>query len=528
LSTPIHKFERWGALPVHRSHCMIATADAWATSAGVEVLREGGNAVDAAICAAFVLCVTQPGMCGLGGGGHFVARFADGTSLCLDFRERAPLHASSDVFANRPAAASLRGRMAAATPGTVRGLGDAHAARGSIVWRRLVEPAMAIAAQGYELSYLRSKMAAGCAAIYEDPESSRTYRLKPGEVMRMPDLAATLRRIADQGPDEFYHGQTARRLAGEWITAEDLASYTSAKCEPLIGSFRGREIWTMPPSSAGGIGLLQTLAILDGTPFAEDGPGSSQFFHYVAEALRRSFADRASCIGDPAFERVPPHLLDPEHIECLRRSIDPERATPSAGVASSGEAACTTHISVLDAQGNAVALTFTLNGIYGSGVTAPGLGFLLNNNMDNFSARPGTPNQYGMMQTKVNAIAPGKRPVSSMAPAIVCNANGVEIVMGTPGGPTIVSATVQSLLHLLDFGWNARDAAEVRRIHHQWMPDTLFHEVGIASDVLRGLERRGHTLRLKTPLTDMNIIVRRDEWIEGGVDSRRESVADGF
>jgi gamma-glutamyltranspeptidase/glutathione hydrolase len=508
---------------------MAATADQHATEAAVDVLREGGNAVDAAVCAAFVLCVTQPGMCGLGGGGHLVARFADGSSLCLDFRECAPLRASRDMFATLPDNASTRGWLAAATPGTVKGLGDAHRLRGTVTWKRLVEPAIAIAREGHAVSYLRSRMMAGSAALHDDPESRRLFLQQPGELLRQPELAATLQRIADQGPEEFYVGETGHRLAGEFISAGDLSSYTCANCQPLIGKYRDREIWTMPPSSAGGTGLLQTLAILEGTPLADDGPGSSTFFHYVAEALRRSFADRASSVGDPAFTATPSHLLDPARIEQLRRSIDPDRATPSAGVgAHLTESSCTTHVSVLDQDGNAAALTFTLNGIYGSGVTVPGLGFLLNNNMDNFSARPGTPNQYGMMQTDVNAIRPGKRPVSSMAPAIVCNANGVEIVMGTPGGPTIVSATVQAILQLVDFGWNPRDAAEARRIHHQWMPDTLFLETGIPADVMRGLEQRGHRLQLKTPLTDMNIILRRDGWIEAGVDCRRESVAAGF
>jgi gamma-glutamyltranspeptidase/glutathione hydrolase len=540
------KFERWGALPVYHRHCMAATADGLATQTAVDILREGGNAIDAAVAAAFVLCVTQPGMCGLGGGGHLLARFSDGQFLCLDFREQAPLGAARDMFQSLPDGASLKGWAAAATPGTVRGLGEAWRRSGTLPWKRLVAPAIAIAAEGHPVSYLRSRMLAGCAALYEDPESYRILLrsgllFEPGDILRQPELAATLERIADQGAEEFYSGETAHRLSRVVkdhqgiIGGEDLARYTCALCEPLIGNYRDREICTMPPSSAGGFGLLQTLAILDGTPFADDGPGSSQFFHYLAEALRRSFADRAACIGDPAFETVPKHLLDPAHIDALRRTIDPLRATPSAEAASASvlrESGCTTHVSVLDSDGNAAALTFTLNGIYGCGVTIPGLGFLLNNNMDNFSVKPDTPNQYGMMQNDVNAIRPGKRPVSSMTPTIVCDARGVEMVMGTPGGPTIVSATVQALLYILEFGWNARDAVEGRRIHHQWMPDTLFVEEGIAADVLKGLEQRGHRVQAKPPLTDMNVIVRRtgydETWIEGAVDSRRESVVAGF
>jgi gamma-glutamyltranspeptidase/glutathione hydrolase len=539
---PIKKFERWGALPTYRRRCMAATADQQATEAAVDILREGGNAVDAAVGSAFVLCVTQSGMCGLGGGGHLLAHFADGTSLCLDFREQAPLNAARDMFADLPKDASLTGWIAAATPGTVRGLGDAHRERGTLPWKRLLAPSIAIAQNGHAVSYLRSRMLAGCAALYQDPESYRILLrsgqlFEPGDTLRQPELAATLQRIANDGPDEFYLGETARRIAAEMsdhrgrIGLDELAGYTCAKCEPLIGRYRERQVLTMPPSSAGGIGLLQTLAILEGTPFAEDGPGSSQFFHYLAEALRRGFADRAASIGDPGFEAVPENLLAQERIDSLRRSIDPQHATPSTELHSAAgtcESPCTTHVSILDSQGNSAALTFTLNGIYGSGVTIPGLGFLLNNNMDNFSTRPGTPNQYGMMQNDVNAIRPGKRPVSSMTPTIVCSSDGVEIVMGTPGGPTIVSATAQALLYMLEFGWNSRDAIEARRVHHQWMPDTLFIEDGIPADVLRGLEQRGHRLQLKTPLTDMNVIVRRDGWFEGAVDGRRESVVDGF
>jgi gamma-glutamyltranspeptidase/glutathione hydrolase len=538
----IKKFERWGALPTYQRNAMAATADGQATEAAVAVLREGGNAVDAAVCASFVLCVTQPGMCGLGGGGHLLARFHDGSALCLDFREQAPLSASREMFEPLPESASRKGWLATATPGTVKGLGEAHRRRGTLPWTRIVAPAIAIAHDGHPVAYLRARMMAGCAALYEDPESYRILLrngqlLEQGDVLRQPELAATLQRIADHGQEEFYLGEIGQRFAeamaerGGAIDGGDLAAYTCALCEPLVGGYRGKQVWTMPPSSAGGFGLLQTLAILEGTPFAEDGPASSQFFHYVAEALRRSFADRAALIGDPAFVETPRNLLDAHRIDALRQSIDPHRATASTTLGAAAmkqEAPCTTHVSVLDQHGNAAALTFTLNGIYGSGVTIPGLGFLLNNNMDNFAVKPGSPNQYGMMQNDVNAILPGKRPVSSMTPTIVCGPGGVEIVMGTPGGPTIVSATVQALLYVMEFGWNARDAVEARRIHHQWMPDTLFMEEGLPADVVNGLERRGHRTQLKTPLTDMNMILRRDGWLEGAVDCRRESVVSGF
>jgi gamma-glutamyltranspeptidase/glutathione hydrolase len=521
---------------------MVATADSHATAAALAVLEEQGTVIDAAIAAAFVLCVTQPGMCGLGGGGHLVARLANGTDLCLDFREQAPHAASRDMFRDVPRDTSVAGWRAAAIPGAVKGLAEAHARGGRLRWPRLLVAAIELAAEGHSVGYLRAQMLAGSGVLPLDPESSRILLrhglyFEPGEILRQPELARTLQRVAQYGPGDFYHGDTADLLAracaahGSPISKQDLESYSCAVHPPLIGAYRGREIWTMPPSSAGGIGLLQILAMLEGTDFAEDGPMSSSFLHWIAEAMRRAFADRANAVGDPAFTRVPHELLAPDHIARLRDSIDPHRATPSAQLAAGEpvrENACTTHVSVLDRDGNAAALTFTLNGRYGSGVTVPGLGFLLNNNMDNFAVRPGTPNHYGMVQGEANAIAPGKRPVSSMAPTIVCRDGKPEIVIGTPGGPTIVTALAQALLSILEFDWNARDAVDARRIHQQWLPDVLYLERGFPADVTRALESRGHRLELKPSLTDMNVIVRRDGWIEAAADCRREGVAAGI
>jgi gamma-glutamyltranspeptidase / glutathione hydrolase len=521
---------------------MAATADADATAAAVNVLREGGSAIDAAVSAAFALSVTQPGMCGLGGGGHLIARFAGGAGLCLDFREQAPHAASRDMFAGLPREASMAGWRAAATPGTVKGLAEAHRRAGRLPWARLLAPAIELAAAGHAVSYLRSRMLAGSGVLPLDPESSRLllrdgHCFAPGEILRQPELARTLERIAQFGGDEFYLGKTAEELAracaarGGAITAADLAAYTCSEPEPLMRPYRDREVWAMPPSSAGGLGLLQILGILEGTEFAQDGPQSSAFLHFAAEAMRRAFADRAGAMGDPAFVPVPEELLDAAHLARLRQSIDPRRATPSAALgphAALRENPCTTHISVLDADGNAVALTFTLNARYGSGVTVPGLGFLLNNNMDNFAVRPGMPNHYGVVHGESNAIAPGKRPLSSMAPTVVCRGGRAEAVLGTPGGPTIVTALAQALLGLIEFEWNAREAVEALRIHHQWLPDVLYLERGFPADVTRALEARGHRLEYKPSLTDMNVIVSRGGWLEGAADSRREGHAAGL
>ncbi len=538
----IKDFETCGALPVHSRRAMVATADVHATNAAVEVLRQGGSAVDAAVTATFALSVTQPGMCGLGGGGHLLARFAEGESLCLDFREQASRAASRDMFAAKARDASSAGWLAAATPGTVKGLVQAHRKCGRLSWRRLIAPAIELAAEGHPVSYLRCQMLKDSEVLHRDPESRRILLrngqyFEPGEILVQPELAATLQRIANHGGDEFYQGETAERLARAsaeshgGILQSDLAAYTCAEPTPLMLAYHGREIWTMPLSSAGGIGVLQSLAILEGTDFAADGPLSAAFLHYLAEAMRRVFADRAAGLGDPAFVDISQKFLDPDHIASLRRSIDPRRATPSVECGSgvfAEERSCTTHISILDCDGNAVALTFTLNGRYGSGVTVPGLGFLLNNNMDNFAVQPGKPNHYGVVHGEANAIAGSKRPLSSMAPTIVCRGGRAEIVMGTPGGPTIVSALAQALLYMIDFGWNPQDAVNSPRIHHQWLPDVLYLERGIPADVTRGLESRGHRLEFKASLTDMNAIVCREGWLQGAADCRREGHAAGI
>jgi gamma-glutamyltranspeptidase/glutathione hydrolase len=481
-------------------------------------------------------------MCGLGGGGHLVARFADGAGFCLDFREQAPHAASRDMFASLPREAGMAGWLAAATPGTVKGLAEAHRRAGRLAWSQLLEPAVTLAAEGHAVGWLRAQMLASSEVLPLHPESTRLLLrngrcFEPGEILRQPELAQTLRRLAQYGGDEFYHGETAEKLVrdcsshGGLISRSDLERYSCGERRPLIGTYRGREIWAMPPSSAGGIGLLQILGILEGSDFAADGPMSSLFLHWAAEAMRRAFADRANAVGDPAFVSVPEELLEPAHLAQLRASIDPRRATPSEQLAAGEpvrENRCTTHVSVLDRDGNAAALTFTLNGRYGSGVTVPGLGFLLNNNMDNFAVRSGQPNQYGVVHGEANAIAPGKRPVSSMAPTIVCRDGATEAVLGTPGGPTIVTALAQTFLYLFEFDWNARDAVDATRIHHQWLPDVLYLERGFPADVTHGLAARGHRLEYKPSLTDMNAIVLRGGWLEGAADCRREGTAAGI
>lgn len=542
MAAAVRDFERWGALPKYSRRIMVATADEFATNVAIDVLREGGTVIDAAVSAAFALSVTQPGMCGIGGGGHLLARFASGETLCLDFREQAPSVLARDTFAELPQGASKTGWLAAAVPGTVKGLAEAHRRAGRLNWSRLVAPAIALAVEGHPVSYLRSQMMAGSGVLPMDPESTRIllrngHYFEAGEILRQPELARTLERIAREGPEEFYQGETAERFAraatenGGVISKSDLASYRCAEVEPLMRRYKDWEVWTMPPSSAGGIGLLQIIGILEGTPFAQDGPMSSLFLHYCSEAMRRAFADRAAVIGDPSFVGIPIELLSEKHLDRMRESIDPERATPSSvfGVgAAVQESPCTTHVSILDCDGNSAALTFTLGGRYGNGVTVQDLGFLLNNNIGNFAVRPGKPNLYGVVEGEANSIQGGKRPVSSMAPTLLCHGGRAEGVVGTPGGPTIVSAMAQALLYLIEFDWNPQDAVNALRIHHQWMPDVLYLERGFSADVTRALEARGHRLEYKPSLTDMNAIVWRDGWLQGATDCRRDGFVAGI
>jgi len=361
----------------------------------------------------------------------------------------------------------------------------------------------------------------------------------PGDLLIQKDLAQTLERIARDGSKEFYEGETAHRLAdamatnGGLITLADLKAFTVSERRPLTGRYKGFEIITASGSSSGGLGLLQMLGILEATGYAKAGAGSATSIHYLAEAMRRCFADRSEFIGDPDYFHVPyDSLLDPKHIANLRASIDPDHATPSdkvrPGKFVSREGGDTTHYAVVDASGNAVAVTVTLNSQFGSAVTVPGLGFLLNDNMDNFAGNPGKANQYGLIQGEANAIQPHKRPVASMTPTIVLKDGKLFMVVGTPGGPTILNSVLQAFLNVADFGMNAQDAVAVPRIHHQWYPDKLFMEPGFSPDTVALLKARGHDIEIKRSNNDMNMILMDGAWIQAGIDPRREGKAAGY
>lgn len=499
--------------PVRARHAMVVAQEPLAADVGAEVLRKGGNAIDAAVAVAFALAVTHPSAGNLGGGGFLLVRFADGRSAFIDFREMAPLAASRDMYVGADGKLtedSLIGWRAAAVPGTVRGLELAHRKFGSRPWAELLQPAIRLAAGGVTLSYAEARSICGARARLSRFEESRRIFLKdgacyePGEVLRQPELARTLERIARHGARDFYEGETARILAEEMkkhgglITLEDLRGYQAVEREPLRGAYRGYTILTAPLPSSGGVGILQMLGMLEGTGYEKHGAGSAASLHWIAEVMRRYFADRAEFLGDSDFARVPVRgLLEPSYIASRRASIRADRATPSSELGAgrpARESEDTTHFNVIDAQGNAVALTYTINNSYGNAVTVPRLGFLLNNEMDDFAVQPGKPNMFGLIQGEANAIAPRKRPLSAMTPTIVEKDGRLVMALGAPGGPRIISGVLQVLLNVLDFGMDIQRAVDQPRIHHQWMPDRLYHEQGLSPDTLDLLRQRGHDL----------------------------------
>lgn len=503
------------AAPVRAKHGIVSCDSEPAARVGIEIMQKGGNAVDAAVAVALALAVTYPTAGNLGGGGFMVIRLADGKTTAIDYREVAPLAASRNMYldakGNLIPNASLRGYRASGVPGTVAGLARALQKYGSLSWREVVEPARKLAAEGFPLSQPLAADLRSDKNLSRHPESRRIFQrdgkyYAEGEMWRQPDLAATLERLRDNGPREFYEGETARRIAEDMkandglITLEDLKTYRAIEREPLRGTYRGYEILTMPPPSSGGIALLEMLHILERYDLAKLGANGSEKAHRLIEAMRRAFADRAEFLGDPDFTKVPvAALLSRKYADERANTIDLKRATPSSqirhGRPTGYESTQTTHFSIVDAQGNAVSNTYTLNFGYGSGVTARGTGILLNNEMDDFAAKPGTPNGFGLVQGEANAIAPRKRPLSSMTPTIVLKESRLFGIVGSPGGPTIINTVLQILLNLIDHKMNIRQALEAPRLHHQWLPDEVRYEpFALAPDVQAALKAKGHRL----------------------------------
>ncbi|MBL8217458.1 MAG: gamma-glutamyltransferase [Bryobacterales bacterium] len=534
--------------PVRERKAMVVAQEQQATDIGVAVMKAGGNAVDAAVAVAFALAVTHPTAGNLGGGGFLLLRTDRGESTFFDFRERAPGKATRDMYIGpdgKVTRDSLVGWRASGVPGTVHGLWTAHQKHGSKPWASLVAPSIKLA-KGFPMSYSLSESLESAAPrlLSKFPETNRIY-LRDGkfyekdDVFVQADLARTLTRIAKHGPKDFYEGETARLFAAEMekngglITLEDLKNYQTAVRKPLTGSYKGHEIITAPPPSSGGIGILQIMGMLEGTGYHNTGAGSAAAIHVVAEAMRRFNADRSEHMADPDFFKVPVSgLLSKAYIEQLRNSIDREKASKSdavrPGKPALAESAETTHFSIIDPKGNAVALTYTLNGSYGSGVTVPGLGFLLNNEMDDFSAKPGEANMFGVVQGEANIIQPRKRPLSSMTPTIILKDGKLKMVVGAPGGSRIITGVAQVILNVLDFGMGVQSAIDAPRFHHQWQPDKLMVEREMSPDTIAALRAKGHEVDFISNVALVEAIVVEDGWLAGGTDRRAHGKAAGF
>jgi gamma-glutamyltranspeptidase/glutathione hydrolase len=535
----------WAAQPVRARHGMVVSRETHATQAGLKVLASGGNAIDAAVAVAFALAVTHSSAGNIGGGGFMLVRLADGRTTFIDFRERAPEAASHDMYldaAGKLTRDSLTGYRASGVPGTVAGMEYASKHFGKRPFAELVQPAIELASNGFPLSYAQANGLRG-GGLGSFPESKRVFQrdgkfYEPGDNFAQPDLARTLTRIAQTGGADFYHGETARLLAADMkahngtITLADLEAYKAIERKPVTGKYRGYDIITAPPPSSGGVGILQMLGVLEGTGFEKGGAGSAQVVHYMAEAMRRFFADRNEWMGDPDFVKVPVKgMLDPEYIKKLRASIDPERATPSAdvkaGVFTRPESFETTHFTVADAEGNIASVTYTLNGGYGSKVTAAGLGFLLNNEMDDFTSKPGEANMFGLVQGEANSIAPHKTPLSAMSPTIVLKDGKPFLALGSPGGPTIINSVLEVIVNVIDFHMNVQDAVNWPRFHHQHLPDEVRVEPGYSPDTVAILEKNGYTIRRTTNQGEVAAIQFAGDWLEGAADPRTEGTAAG-
>jgi gamma-glutamyltranspeptidase / glutathione hydrolase len=502
------------SVPVRARQAMVVSQNAIASQVGMEVLLAGGNAVDAAVATAFALAVVHPAAGNIGGGGFLLLRPAKGKAAVYDFREQAPAAASPTMFlrdGRYSAELHHASPLSVGVPGTVAGLYMAWNDNGRLPWRDLVEPAVSLARDGFMVSdglarSLREvlpKMRPYPASVAQFSRQGVPYEM--GDLLQQPDLAKTLERIARRGARGFYEGETAdlvereMKARGGLVTREDLRGYTIYRRPPLLGTYRGHEVLAAPPPTSGGVVLLQSLNVLEGHDLAAMGFGSSRLVHHVAEALRRAFADRARWLGDPDFVKDMPveRLVSKEHAAGLRLSIREDRASVSSPASFEwpAEGTETTHLSVVDADRNAVALTTTLEESYGSKIVVPGAGFLLNNEMGDFNAGPGLTDETGLVGTEPNLAGPRKRMLSSMTPTIVALGGKPLFVTGSPGGRTIPSTVLLTLLNVVDFGMNAQEAVDAPRFNHQWLPDVISYERhGLSADTVEALRARGHRL----------------------------------
>ncbi|ECJ2425576.1 TPA: gamma-glutamyltransferase [Salmonella enterica subsp. salamae] len=529
--------------PVRATQGMVASVDAMATQVGVDILKQGGNAVDAAVAVGYALAVTHPQAGNLGGGGFMLLRTKDGATTAIDFREMAPAGATRDMFldaqGNPDSKKSLTSPLASGTPGTVAGLSLALEKYGSLPLNSVVRPAIKLAQEGFIVNdALADDLKTYGSEVLPHHENSKAIFWKDGEPLKkgdklvQQDLANSLTMIAENGPDAFYKGEIARQIAqqmqqnGGLITTDDLAAYQAVERTPVSGEYRGYQIFSMPPPSSGGIHIVQILNILENFDMKKYGFGSADAIQIMAEAEKYAYADRSEYLGDPDFVSVPWQALTSKaYAKSIAGQIDINKAKPSSeirpGKLAPYESDQTTHFSVVDKDGNAVAVTYTLNTTFGTGIVAGNTGILLNNQMDDFSAKPGVPNVYGLVGGEANAVGPKKRPLSSMSPTIVVKDGKTWLVTGSPGGSRIITTVLQMVVNTIDFGMNVAEATNAPRFHHQWLPDELRVEKGFSPDTLKLLEQKGQKVALKEAMgSTQSIMVGPDGELYGASDPR--------
>lgn len=529
--------------PVRATQGMVASVDAMATQVGVDILKQGGNAVDAAVAVGYALAVTHPQAGNLGGGGFMLLRTKDGATTAIDFREMAPAGATRDMFldeqGNPDSKKSLTSPLASGTPGTVAGLSLALEKYGSLPLNSVVRPAIKLAQEGFIVNdALADDLKTYGSEVLPHHENSKAIFWKDGEPLKkgdklvQQDLANSLTMIAENGPDAFYKGEIARQIAqqmqqnGGLITTDDLAAYQAVERTPVSGEYRGYQIFSMPPPSSGGIHIVQILNILENFDMKKYGFGSADAIQIMAEAEKYAYADRSEYLGDPDFVNVPWQALTSKaYAKSIAGQIDINKAKPSSeirpGKLAPYESDQTTHFSVVDKDGNAVAVTYTLNTTFGTGIVAGNTGILLNNQMDDFSAKPGVPNVYGLVGGEANAVGPKKRPLSSMSPTIVVKDGKTWLVTGSPGGSRIITTVLQMVVNTIDFGMNVAEATNAPRFHHQWLPDELRVEKGFSPDMLKLLEQKGQKVALKEAMgSTQSIMVGPDGELYGASDPR--------
>lgn len=506
---------------VEAKNGMVVSSQHLASQVGVDILKMGGNAIDAAVAVGYAQAVVNPCCGNIGGGGFMTIHLANGEDTFINFRETAPAAASANMYldekGNVKKGASLYGYLAAGVPGTVLGLDTAQRKYGKLTRQQVMEPAIKLAREGFILNRGDTDILDTTIAKFrDDPEAARIFLrengdpLQPGDRLIQTDLANTLESIAQNGPDAFYQGkipqavEAAAKKGGGILTAKDFANYRIAETAPITCSYRGYEFVSAPPPSSGGVTLCEILNVLEGYDLKASGFNSAQTIHTLTEAMRHAYMDRNTFLGDPAFVKNPTEkLLSKEYAAEIRKQIQPELATPSSRVQPGmepHEKPETTHYSIVDHNGNAVSTTYTINGRFGSVVIAPGTGFFLNDEMDDFTVKVGEQNMYGLVQGATNAIAPGKRPLSSMTPTLVTKDGKVFMVVGSPGGSRIITITLQTVLNIIDHGMAPQEAVDAPRIHHQWLPDEVYFEQrGLSADTQKLLQERGYKLVEQTP-----------------------------